>query len=360
MPEDRGTTANTQASVDVGAGAVQSVRRGCCTENSHDRESMSPVDFAKLVADLEEEIYQGASSVGILGLTSTTLRLLARLNRAGTTSALRAIYARPAGRDAPSLPVPVLDFSRLRETDHDVLVVAADAAKEDLIRAAVPFIGNTPKVILSGYGHLRFRDRLFEAIVASLSVPSLANGYPHTLTHLYECLGNAARRGGNGVVAEFGMFRGGTTMFLSRVIEELGMDWPVIGFDTFAGFPPRRSVLDMYDHSDCGSVDLGSVRHYLKDRNVEIVVGDIVDTCHRLACENLVLTFMDTDNFTPAAAALEIVRERTITGGAIVFDHFTGVDRFRYTLGERFAANSLLDDKRYFNLHGTGVFCRQA
>ena len=42
-----------------------------------------------------------------------------------------------------------------------------------------------------------------------------------------------------------------------------------------------------------------------------------------------------------------------------VFDHFTGTSRFRYTLGERIAGRVLLDDPRYFHLHGTGVFYRQ-
>ena len=54
-----------------------------------------------------------------------------------------------------------------------------------------------------------------------------------------------------------------------------------------------------------------------------------------------------------------MVRDRTVPGGAIVFDHFTGTDRFRYTLGERIAGRVLLDDPRWFHLHGTGVFYRQ-
>jgi O-methyltransferase len=160
-------------------------------------------------------------------------------------------------------------------------------------------------------------------------------------------------------VAEFGMFKGGTTVFLSRVIERLGVTWPVIGFDTFGGFPPRRSPLDMYNHPDCVFTDQASVRRYLDGRDIEIVAGDIAETCRRLEGEDLVLTFIDTDNYTPASAALEVVRDRTVPGGAIVFDHFTGTDRFRYTLGERIAAQALLDDPRWFNLHGTGVFYRQ-
>ncbi len=225
--------------------------------------------------------------------------------------------------------------------------------------AWVPFIQDTPKIIVAGYGHFEFSDPIFREELSRLLVPSFANGYPHTLTHIYQCLKNAARLGLQGIVAEFGMFKGGTTMFMSRIIERLGMDWPVIGFDTFSGFPLRRSPLDMYDHPGCFFSDLDAVRRYLDGRNIEIVSGDIVETCHRIANQDLVLTFIDTDNYTPAKAAIDIVRERTLVGGAIVFDHFTGVDRFRYTLGERIAGTVLLDDTRYFHLHGTGVFYRQ-
>jgi O-methyltransferase len=138
-----------------------------------------------------------------------------------------------------------------------------------------------------------------------------------------------------------------------------GVTWPVIGFDTFGGFPPRRSPLDMYGHPDCVFTDQAAVRRYLDGRDIEIVAGDIAETCRRLEGEDLVLTFIDTDNYTPASAALEVVRERTVPGGAIVFDHFTGTDRFRHTLGERIAGRALLGSPRWFHLHGTGVFYRQ-
>ena len=264
-----------------------------------------------------------------------------------------------AGKDFPSLHIPVYPLAALAESRHDVLVVAADDEKEDLILAALPFIQGAPKVIVAGYGHFKFRDCTFNDELAQLLVPSLANGYPNSLIHLYQCLANAARLNLHGVVVEFGMFKGGTTMFLSRVIERLGMNWRMIGFDTFGGFPPRRSPLDMYDHPDCVFSDLAAVKRYLDGRNVEIVSGDIVETCHRLDNEAMILSFIDTDNYTSAKAALEVVRDCTVIGGCIVFDHFAGVDRFRYTLGERIAGSVLLDDPRYFHLHGTGVFYRQ-
>lgn len=86
--------------------------------------------------------------------------------------------------------------------------------------------------------------------------------------------------------------------------------------------------------------------------------GDIVETASRLKNRDILLAF--TDNYTSAMAALDAVHDQIVHRGAIVFDHFTGVDRFLYTLGERIAAKRLLCDSRFFNLHGTGVFLRQS
>lgn len=314
-------------------------------------------DLTKLTADLEAELLNGATAAAILGATPTALRLLGRLAATGLDTCIHGIYT---DRHAiPPLRVPVRPLQELRNDRFDVVAVAEDADKEALLQAALPYLNGTPKVLVAGYRHLAYRDPVYHRELAGLLVPSLANGYPNTLPHLHQCLVNAARLGLHGVVAEFGMHRGGTTMFLSRIIERLGTDWPIIGFDTFDGFPPRGSPLDMYDHPDCVFTDLDAVRRYLADRAVEIVAGDIAVTARRLETEKMICTFVDTDNYTPAQAAIAVVQERTVVGGAIVFDHFTGVDRFRYTLGERMAALPLLEDPRYFHLHGTGVFYRQ-
>lgn len=321
---------------------------------------MSDADIDTLLNDLTYELQHGANRFGILGLTPTTARLIHSLRGSRMLSALTAVYTSNIDTHCSAPPdTTVLPFSALTDTIPDVLVVAADAEKEDLLNAARPFVSSTPKIVIAGHAHYQFRDRIFHEEVSKLAVPSLANGYPNSLIHLYECMKNAHRLGLLGTVAEFGMFMGGTTMFLSRIIERLGCDWKIIAFDTFAGFPPRRNMLDMYDHPDCVFTDIQAARRYLRGRNVEIVTGDIVDTCHRLDHEDLVLSFIDTDNYTPATAAINIVHNRTLVGGAIVFDHITGVDRFRYTLGERMAASVLLEDKHYFHLHGTGVFHRQ-
>lgn len=320
---------------------------------------MRPEHFSELVKETKEQLSLGKRTA-ILGLTSVTDRVIRSLRRDRLLKRVQAIYDATAKGDGQRhFGVPLRPLELLREFKPDVLVVASDDRKEDLLRDAIPYICGTPKIIIAGYEHFGFRAPIFDEEWARLEVPSLANGYPNSAVHLYQCLANAARLGLNGVVVELGMFRGGTTMFLSRIVERLGAQWRILGFDTFDGSPPRRSPLDMYDHPDLCINDVDLVRRYLQDRNVEIVPGDIVETSRRLADEDLVLTFLDSDNFSPAKAALEIVQERTVVGGTIVFDHFAGVDRFRYTLGERMAGQVLLDDGRYFHLHDTGVFYRQ-
>ena len=208
---------------------------------------------------------------------------------------------------------------------------------------------------------LNIRDDTYGSIVGGLAEPSLANGYPHSRVHLYECLKNAARLSLDGVIVEFGMFRGGTTQFLAETIRRLGVHYPIIGLDSFDGFPPAKHLFDMYSHPDLSDIRLSEVQSRLADYDIEIVPGDIVTTADSaLQGKSVVLAFIDTDNYSSGQAAVKAVIDRVVVGGAIVFDHFTGIDRFKRTLGERFAAQDLLsEDRRYFNLHGTGVFLRQ-
>jgi O-methyltransferase len=321
---------------------------------------MNVTDFSKLIDDLDEQLLAGAQRIAILGLAAETLKIVRHLHATGVPDGVESVYV-PRGQLQPShsLPFAVCAIDEIGTVEHDVIVVAADCDKEDLLFEALEYIKGSPKVIVAGYGHLSFRDGNFRKLVSDLMVPSLANGYPNTLVHLYECLVNAAKLNLQGVVAEFGVFKGGTTMFLSKTIESLGKSWPIIGFDTFNGFPPRRSPLDMYDHPDCEFTGLDAVTQYLGGRDIELIAGDVVETAQILSQRDIVLTFIDTDNYSSAVAAIKAVKDRTVIGGAIVFDHFTGVDKFRYTLGERMAGQSLLRDPRYFNLHGTGVFYRQ-
>jgi hypothetical protein len=320
---------------------------------------MQPADYDQLLADIKSALASSvSSSFAIIGHTPLTYDLLGFFRSCGVEARLTGVYSNNGG--AAQTPTWYKPLESLALDKPDMIILAADAHKEDLLLQAQPYLSPATTVLLSGYGHFAFRDPVFEEVAQNSLVPSLANGYPHTLTHLYQCLKNAARLDLDGVVVEFGIFKGGTTMLLSQFIEHLGRSWKVIGFDSFSGFPPKRSILDMYNHPDCVFRDEARVRQFLAGRNVEIVSGDIVNEVARLEGDKVILAFIDTDNYSSATAILDIIQDRVVVGGAIVFDHFTGRNRFRYTLGERLAAKRLLDDQRYFNLHDTGVFFRQS
>ncbi|UYN82918.1 MAG: class I SAM-dependent methyltransferase [Microcella sp.] len=317
---------------------------------------MRPEDRAKLREDIFEQVAGGATRFGVIGSDEVGHEVIELMSRRSPACTVRW-YG-----DGPTATASGVSraLSTLATDAPEVIVVAEDLSKEAAIRDALPYLKYAPSIIIAGYAHYEFRDDLFEQTLANLHVPSIANGYPNTLIHLYECVRNAARLDLEGAIVEFGVFKGGTTMFLARLAKAFAREWRVIGFDTFGGFPPRRSALDMYAHPGAVFTDFASVERYLEADGVELIRGDIVETANQLGQTPVVVGFVDTDNYSSARAAIEAMRENVVTGGAIVFDHLTGVARFRYTLGERMAARELLaDDDRFFNLHGTGVFMKQ-
>jgi O-methyltransferase len=320
---------------------------------------MKPEDFDALIIKLKATLANLGPSVriGIVGNTPVAFDLVQAIAAMQLQERMSGIYVPTPTAQAPESPYKPLE--QLRADEPEILLIASDRDKERLIGLAIPFLTARTRILIGGFAHFEFQDVLFAEETGNALIPSFANGYPNSLIHLFQCLQNAARRNLEGVVVEFGMFKGGTTMLMSRFIEKLGKSWRVIGFDSFAGFPAPRSALDMYAHPDCVYLDEALVRRIFQGRNVEIIAGDIVETVPQINGSAIVLAFVDTDNFTSATAILDVIQDQVVPGGAIVFDHFTGRNRFLYTLGERMAAKRLLDDPRYFNLHDTGVFLRQ-
>ncbi|MDX8501906.1 TylF/MycF/NovP-related O-methyltransferase [Mesorhizobium sp. VK4C] len=315
---------------------------------------MSPEDLSKLKLKLREAVAerQPGSRVAIAGWSPAAFEIALDPVFTSGAAELIGIFAGKGGGS-------VMPLEALPSHLPGIVVIAEDAGKEPILEAIALTLPAKTKIVIGGFSHFEFSDPVFESVRRDLFIPSFANGYRHCLVHIYQCLQNAHRLGLKGCVAEFGMFKGGTTMLISLFIEALGANWKVYGFDTFDGFPDKRSPLDMYSHPDCVFLDVEMVKAVFADRNVEVVKGDVVETVAHLAAEELVLSFVDTDNFTSAEAIIRVIAERTQIGGAIVFDHWTGHDRHIDTIGERIAAKKLAADKRYFNLHGTGVFLRQ-
>jgi O-methyltransferase len=308
---------------------------------------------------LERVLRLDARAVALLGLTPATLAVRAALNRAGLGDRVIGIFAEhpPAGES-------ILALDELAGRPHDLLVIGDDRGKATVLDAYRHIVGEReapPDVVLAGTGHLAFADPDFEVINGPALVPSYATGSPHTREHLFACLKAAAMASLRGAIVEFGAFKGGTTAWLARAAAHLGLDGcPIIGFDSWAGFPPRRSVLDLYEHPRCVFIDFDAVRAYVEPFGVKLIPGDIAETYHQLDDIPLLLAFFDTDNYSPARAALELCAEQLVVGGSIVFDHVATVPDYIDTIGERMAAYEVLGSRAFLHLHNTGVFTKLA
>lgn len=301
----------------------------------------------------------GARRVAILGFTPAALGVARNLRAAGLGPCVLGLFA-----EAP-LHVHEIDLRALDELpalEPDLLIVGDDANKAELLLAyreraceRTPL----PAVALAGTAHLQYRDSQFAEIDAPALVPSYATGSPNTKIHLFQCLKAAAANDLRGAIVEFGAFKGGTTAWLARAAQRLGLkDCPVIGLDSWTGFPARRSVLDLYEHPRCVFSDFDAVRAYTEPFGIELIAGDISETYGQLEGRPLLLCFFDTDNYSPTRLALELASRQLVPGGAIVFDHVATTAEYIDTLGERIAAFEVLEPAGFLHLHDTGVFVK--
>jgi O-methyltransferase len=321
---------------------------------------MTDAFVSELIArTLSRVAARDARRIALVGFTAAALQVRSAMIAAGLAEHVVGIFDASVPGATETRPL-----SALAEADHDLVVICFDADKQQALldyRSHAPARTPPPEVVLAGSAHLEFRDDEFETLNAPALVPSYATGSPYTRAHLFQCLKAAAGAGLRGAIVEFGAFKGGTTAWLARTAAHFGLlGCRVIGFDSWAGFPPRRSVLDLYEHPRCVFTDLEAVRAYVEPFGVELVPGDIAETYTALEAEPLLLCCFDTDNYSPARAALDLCARQLVVGGSIVFDHVATTTDYIETIGERIAAFEVLDTAGFLHLHGTGVFTKIA
>jgi len=310
----------------------------------------------QLFSQVAEHVAKGRIRLAIVGLTPAGLELMAAAEEIGGHAALF-----DPTKETNSQP-HLSPWADLAEFEPDVVVIASDEDKERLLLAAALILDGrpAPHCVLGGLKHQEVSDSRFADLEAPALVPSYATGHPHTRVHLFDCLRSAGAHGHSGAIVELGAFKGGTSVWLAKAAEQLGLhDSPVIAFDAWDGFPPRRSLLDLYEHPRCVFRDFEAVRSYTEPYGIELVAGDIYETApSRLANEPVLLAFVDTDNYSGTRRALETIVPNLVAGGSIVFDHYFTTSDYVYTIGERIAAQQALSEAGFFHLHGTGVFLK--
>lgn len=158
-----------------------------------------------------------------------------------------------------------------------------------------------------------------------------------------------------GDVVELGVFRGGSLVQFAtfREILENEKSRKIIGFDVFGEFPQADNAADTVFREkwvkETGNTFLEKEEIYASLAhknigNVELVKGDILETLPRYLQEHphlkVSLLHIDTDIYTPSKVGLELLFDKVVKNGVIVFDDY-GV------AGETEAVDEFLKDKDY-------------
>ncbi|MFQ5483546.1 MAG: TylF/MycF/NovP-related O-methyltransferase, partial [Nitrospinaceae bacterium] len=146
-----------------------------------------------------------------------------------------------------------------------------------------------------------------------------------------------------GDVAEFGVFQGGSALFLATVLRHLGLEKKktLYLFDTFAGMV-HKSSLDLVEKSEFSGACPQEVEALFAEfSNVRIVPGDVTQTWEGTAIRRLALAHVDCDQYEPTRFLCEAVYPRLVTGGILMFQNYGLAGAY----GERVAVDRFFRDK---------------
>jgi len=314
------------------------------------------------VTDLLEKIVkavsEGYSKILFLGISPNTTLLLGELYKNGLLSCISGIVNNNENFVCDDLyGVNVYSFDQINNVPYDAVIIPYDAEKEEVLNQFMQYEKKITKILISGNNNYHFSDSNFKQILSSCTVEPKSGGYQNMLIHIYQSLKYLSLNKMYADVVEFGVFQGGTTVFMAKVLQHFNNPSKIIGFDTFTGFPPPKSSLDMFDDIKYQLTDFNSVKDYCSPYNIELIKGDICETCECLKGKTLSFSFFDTDNYSATKKALETCYDQMIPGGIMAFDHYYSPDWLQ-TLGERMAIKQVMNNKILLNLHGTGIFIK--
>lgn len=316
--------------------------------------------YMKFFDDILGHIANGKKSFIFWGFNEDCMTLIALLKESGLQDYCKCIVDHRKNLQGQKIYDFVVQKPEvIKDFDLDVLVVMLDKAKEECLEYFDRIDRRLPEVIYHGTHNFFFSDPDFHRIKKSCITKSYANGYQNSLIHIYQSLKYLCENNYQGDVVEFGVFRAGTIVFISKVLEHFGRkDVKVYGFDIFNETPRNNSVFNLYKHSKVEITDYEAVIDHCKRYGIEIIKGDICDTYKFIEDKDLMFAFFDTDVYTPTKIAIEACYPRMCKGGIFAFDHCVADDRFPDTLGEKIAAKHAFQNKKVFNLNDTGIFIK--
>lgn len=189
------------------------------------------------------------------------------------------------------------------------------------------------------------------------------------LNNLQFCLEEIARNQVVGDVIEAGVWRGGASIFMKAVLEELQMKDRVVWLaDSFDGLPKPSTVkypldegLNLYKREKLkvneSTVIANFKKYHLWDDQVKILKGWFKDTLHTNMIGNLALIRLDGDLYESTMDGLTALYPKLSLGGYIVIDDWGSIQACRQaTLDYR---NKYQITEEIIPIDWTGVYWRK-
>ncbi|HEX2817018.1 MAG TPA: TylF/MycF/NovP-related O-methyltransferase [Phenylobacterium sp.] len=168
-----------------------------------------------------------------------------------------------------------------------------------------------------------------------------------------------------GALIEFGTWRGQNLVLLENlraIHEPFNKQRPIIGFDTFAGYPEEAGMAAKSTETHSGYNTGGSYPDYLGELlqvhegmnafghirgGHQLIAGDVVETAPRYFADHpetlVAFAFFDMGPYEPTLAALKAILPHTVPGSVLLFDELTWAG----APGEAIAFKEVFRDLRY-------------
>ena len=143
-------------------------------------------------------------------------------------------------------------------------------------------------------------------------------------TNIYLLLTRFVPRLADQNVIEFGAFKGGTSVFMATVLQEMAPSAKVYALDTFGGMPPTDKAVDAHNTGDFSTASLDFLNEQIRLRqltNLVPVKGLFQETFPCLPTGlRFGLAHIDADIYSAIKYAQDAVWPRMTRGGYVVYD----------------------------------------
>lgn len=195
-----------------------------------------------------------------------------------------------------------------------------------LIRSSVDFIEDRKTITSIARSQKRMAFRDSQAFIYENSSLGTLTFSDH-ISLREHCVRNAPE---SGLLMEFGVYKGKSVSFMANVLDRMGDERTIYGFDSFEGFSEEWTGVDgqyAKKHFDQAGL-LPAV-----DARVKLIPGFIENTLSPFleeeSYQGVAFVHIDTDTYTPAKVVLSLLKDRFKTGTIVLFDEYCGYPNWR-------------------------------